>query len=206
VVFLPEPTGVDTTVIITSSNPAVAQIASGTVIVPAGSRIVPLEIITGPAGSATFTLESAGVKREFVVRVGTASAPAQTPVATASAIGVSVIPSPTGGRVVVRPGAPVSATLGVTLLGAARATPLTVMVTSGNPSIVAFGASSSITQTIEAGDRVIPIAMTTTGTEGAAVLTFEFDGVRQELLIVVGNPPASQVPAVVAPVIGVQVP
>jgi hypothetical protein len=37
------------------------------------------------------------------------------------------------------------------------------------------------------------------------VVTFEFEGERVELLVVVGSPPAGQLPPIVAPVVGVQV-
>ena len=59
------------------------------------------------------------------------------------------------------------------------------------------GATSDVT--INAGDQVLQLPIAISGTEGAALLTIEFDGQRRELLIIVGNPPASEIPAVTAP-------
>jgi hypothetical protein len=38
-----------------------------------------------------------------------------------------------------------------------------------------------------------------------ALLTFEFEGERRELLVIVGDPPASEIPVLTAPVVGVEV-
>jgi hypothetical protein len=58
---------------------------------------------------------------------------------------------------------------------------------------------------IAAGRVVLAIELVTTGTTGAAVLRFELDGVVQEVLVIVGNPPASQIPAVTAPAVGLTI-
>lgn len=207
IVFLPAPATAATTVNVTSSNPAITQVLSQTVVIAAGSRIAAVDIVTGTAGTATLTIETAdGLQREFAVQVDTAPVPSRTPVAAATAIGVSVVPSPSGGRLVATAGAPVTATVGVQLLSSARAGALPVTVTTSTPSIVSFGAASTVTLNLDAGSLVLPIGLATTGTEGAAILTFEFDGLRRELLFIVGNPPASQLPAVVSPVIGIRAP
>ena len=194
-------------VTITSNNPSVTQVTSSPIVIPAGSRIAAIGIVTGTAGTATLTLETAdGLRREFAVQVDTAPVPNRTPVAAAVPIGVSVVPASGGARLIAAAGAPVSATVGVQLLTSPRPGPLSVTVTTSNPSIVSFGASTTITLSLDAGSLVVPVGVTTGGTEGAAILAFEFEGGRSELLFIVGSPPASQLPAVVAPVIGVRVP
>jgi hypothetical protein len=80
-----------------------------------------------------------------------------------------------------------------------------VTVTSSNPGVVSVGSGASTTLVIPAGSVVVPTGVATVGAEGSSVLSFEFDGQRLDLLFVVGAPPASQLPAVVAPVIGVEV-
>jgi hypothetical protein len=203
VVLLPQPAAADTVVTVTSNNPSIAQVVNATVTIPAGGRVASIDVNTGTAGTATLTLETDGFRRDFAIVVDTAPAATNTPVSVAPAIGVSVVPAPGAGRVIAPAGAPITATLGVQLLPLAAATPTSVTITSGNPAIVSVG---SPLVTIDAGNRVAPVTISTSGTSGAAILTFEFDGVRRDMLIVVGDVPASQLPAVVSPVIGVRAP
>ena len=58
---------------------------------------------------------------------------------------------------------------------------------------------------IDAGAQVLNLQLSIVGTEGVSLLTFEFEGQRRELMVIVGNPPASGIPALTAPVVGVQV-
>ena len=62
-----------------------------------------------------------------------------------------------------------------------------------------------MTASIPAGSVSVPLDLLTTGTAGAALLRFEFDGLVRELLVIVGDLPASQLPAVTAPPVGVRV-
>ena len=120
-------------------------------------------------------------------------------------VGVTVMPNPSIGRVFGQLGTPSSATLGIPLLTAPAAAPVSVTVTSGNPAVASFAGSASTTITINIGDQVLQLPVSISGVAGATLLTIEFNGVRRELLIVVGNPSASEIPAVTAPVVGVQV-
>ncbi len=208
IVLLPAPAGANTNVNVVSNNSTVAQVVNPTVVIPAGGRVATIEVVTGAAGTARLTLESNGLTREFTILVGGSPAPSQTPVAAAPAVGISVVPDPASnsGRVIAPSGTPLTPTIGVQLLTTPRADAVSVTVTTSNPSVVSLGAGNSAVVTLDAGSLVLPVTFSTTGAEGAALLTFEFDGVRRELLVVVGNPPASQLPAVVAPVVGVQVP
>jgi len=201
--LLESPAAQDVVVSVFSSNPSVASVA-GPVTVRAGEVIAEIALQTGIAGTAVLRLEVGSVRREFVIVVSTDPSAPNTPPVVAAPAGAVVIPNPMTGRIFAPPGAPVVSALGITLLTAPRAAPLAVSVTSSNSSIVSFGAASTVTVEIAPGRTVADIVVTTTGVEGAAVLTFEFEGQRKELLIVVGNPPASQIPAVVAPVVGVR--
>jgi len=102
-------------------------------------------------------------------------------------------------------GSPSAATLGISLLDRPAAGSTTVTITSGNPDVVTVNGASTTTIDITAGDNVLQLPIFISGTEGAALLTLEFNGQRRELLIVVGNPPASAIPAVTAPIVGIRI-
>ncbi len=198
-VLLAAPAAAPVPVTVTSSDAAVVQVANSPVEIPIGSRVAPIALTSGAGGTATLTLTVNGQVQTFRVTVGAPTA--ETPVVAAPLVGVVVNPANNAvGRVVAPAGPAVSAGLGVQLLTTPATAPVFVTVTSSNPSVASAGAG-----TIGVGDRVVPVTITTTGAQGVAVLTFEFDGQRRELVVVVGNPAASELPAVVAPVIGVQV-
>ena len=102
-------------------------------------------------------------------------------------------------------GTATAATLGIPLLGASVATPTVVTVTSGNANVVTVNGSATTTLVVNAGERVLQLPVVVSGAEGAALVTLEFNGQRRELIIVVGNPPPSELPAVTAPVVGVRI-
>jgi hypothetical protein len=79
-----------------------------------------------------------------------------------------------------------------------RAGAVPVTITTSDSSIVTLGAGNTAQATLEAGSRVVPVTFTTTGTPGTAVLTFAFGGEVRQLLVVVGNPPASELPTIFA--------
>jgi hypothetical protein len=188
------------TVTVTSSDPTVAQPTTATVQIPIGSRVANIALSTGSSGSARLVLEFNGIRREFTVIVGFGPTPTSTAVISAAPVGLAIAGLPAVGRVIAPAGAPVSGILGVQLLTIPAASPVAVTVTSSDPLVATAAAG-----TIAAGDRVLPVSVSTTGTAGVAVLTFEFDGQRLQLLVVVGNPPASALPALSAPVIGLEV-
>ena len=199
-VLLPAPRASDTAVTVISSNPAVAQVLTPSVQIPAGSRVAQLQVSTGTTGTTRLVLEIDGQPQEYILFVGTPAA-TSTPVAPAAPVGVSIVPDPgasSGSRIVAPAGTVLTPSLGVQLLTTPRAGAVQVTVTTSDPSIVSVGAGTTAVLTLEAGSLVLPTTFTTLGIEGAAVLSFEFDGLLRELLIVVGNPPASQLPAVVA--------
>ena len=83
--------------------------------------------------------------------------------------------------------------------------PPTVTVTSSNASVVSFGTGATTTGTIFAGEQVLQLPLAISGTQGAALVTFEFNGERREVVVIVGTPSPSEIPAVTAPVVGVKV-
>jgi hypothetical protein len=102
-------------------------------------------------------------------------------------------------------GNPSAATLGIPLLDAAAIAATVVTITSSNPSVASVGGSATTVVQIEPGEQVLQLPISIAGVPGAALLTLEFNGTRRELVVVVGNPAASQIPAVTAPPVGVQV-
>jgi hypothetical protein len=198
------PVASDTFVTVTTSDPTVATV-TGPVVVHAGQQVADLDVSTGSGGTATLTIEAGGVRRELTLVVGSSPTPGTTPPIVAAPVGVTVMPNPSIGRVFGQLGAASAATLGIPLLGTPAATAKNVTVTSSNPSIANFGGNASTTLVINVGEQVLQLPISISGTQGAALLTIEFDGVRRELVIVVGNPSPSDIPAVTAPVVGVQV-
>ena len=207
VLFLSEARPTATQVSITSNRTDIASVSQATVSIAAGGLTVPLSLSTGAAGSATLTLRAGDIVREFEIVVGSAPTPSNAPVIAALPIGASVVPLPGTGRVAVTPGAPVVATLGVSVVTSAVASNRPVTVTTSNAAVVSLGGGgSSVTLVLPGNATVLLLGISTSGTIGAAVLTIEIDGVRRELLVVVGDVPASQLPAMTAPVVGVRVP
>jgi hypothetical protein len=109
------------------------------------------------------------------------------------------------GQVIAPEGVVSLPTLKIGLLTAPAAAPVQVTVSSRAPSLVSFGSGSSTTATIAQGEQTIDLPLAIAGTRGAALLFFEFDGQRREMLVVVGTPPNSQLPLVTSPVLGVEV-
>src|SRR5262249_15755392 len=117
----------------------------------------------------------------------------------------SVVPNGSIGRLIARPGTPTATTIGVPVLAAPASASTLVTVTSSNTDVVTLASGASTTVTVNAGERVVQLPIGITAAEGAALLPVDGSGVRRELLIVVGNPPASDIPALTAPIVGIRV-
>ncbi len=209
VVVLAAPATADTPVAITSSAPAIATAAS-LAIVRAGEQTVDLALSTGSAGRATLTLTVNGEALTLGVAVGIDASPGQVPHLFAKPVGLSLLAPPSIGRArtgeVFAPEGVVSLpTLKLPLLASAAAAPIQVTVTSGAPSLVSIGGLGSTTVTIAQGEQTIDLPLAIAGTRGAAQLVFEFEGQRRELLVIVGEPPTSQLPLLSSPVVGVEI-
>ena len=97
------------------------------------------------------------------------------------------------------------ATAGFSLLTAPAVAPIQVSATSGAASLVSIGGSASTTLTIAQGEQTIDLPLAISGARGAALLFFEFEGQRRELLVIVGEPSKSELPLLTAPVVGIQI-
>jgi hypothetical protein len=191
-----EPAASPTTVTVTSSDPAVASV-SQPVVVPAGERSAAVAIATGAPGSATLTFRAGGEVRELAVHVGTPPA-GSVPLAFARPAGVRVLPAvPVG---VLFEAVTTPRTLSVQLLAQPRSADTPVGVSTSDPNIAAVTAPI----TIPAGS-VSATFTVATGAEGVATLVFEAAGEKRELVVVVGNPPPSRRPVLVAPPVGVEI-
>jgi hypothetical protein len=198
------PADVDTPVTVTTTDPTVASVTAPA-LVRAGQMQADLTISSGAAGTATLTVDANGVRRELTIVSGNDPTPGTTPPIVAPPVGVGVIANPLLGRVIGQPGAARTATLGLPLLAAPVSAPTTVTVTTSNAAVVALGGGASTTVVIAAGEQVAPLPIDISGQEGAALLTIDVNGERRELLVIIGNPPASQIPALTAPVVGVRI-
>jgi hypothetical protein len=194
----------DTPVVVTSSDASVVSVTNGA-IVRTGEQVASLQIATGSGGTATLTIEAGGQRHEFTVVVGSDPTPRTTPPILAAPVGAVVLQNPSLGRVFGVPGTGSITTLGIPLLPVPLGVATSVAVTSSNPSVASLGGGATTTVTIAAGDQVLRVPVALAGSEGASVLTLEYNGQRRELLIIVGNPPAAQIPAVTAPVVGVRI-
>ena len=200
---LSAPAATDTPVTVTSSDPTVATLAAPAV-VPAGQQVVELSLSTGAGGRATLTIEASGARFELRVVVGS-DPTSNSPVIGAPPVGISVIAAPRPRPIIAPANVGSTPAIVVPLLAAPAAAPVQVVVTSSDAGVAAVGAGASVTLTIGVGAQVVNLPLSIAGAEGVAVLTFEFDGQRRQLVVVVGNPPASRIPALTSPVVGVEV-
>lgn len=201
---LSQPSAADTPVHVTSSDPAVVDISSPGVVL-AGEQVLSLTLLTGAAGRAVITIDAGGFRTALEILVGTEPDASSTPATTAPPVGVGVIVQAALGRVLAPANVTTTPRLVVPLLAAPASEPVEVVVTTTNPTVVGVGASPSIAATVPAGVQTLEIALSIPGVEGAAVITFEYEGQRRELLVTVGDPPASRIPVLAAPIVGVEI-
>jgi hypothetical protein len=196
------PVATDTLVTVTSSDPAIVSAASPAV-VPAGGQSVQLTLVTGGNGLATLTLEGGGLRRQLLIESGRDPTPRTSQPIVAAPVAFSLRPNGSAGGIVGPKDAVASATVTVPLLAAAAGGPTPVHVTSSNTQVALVAGGAAVDVVMNAGEQVVNLSLLTTGTEGAAVITFEFGGERRELLVIVGAP--TQIPAVTAPAVGVRI-
>jgi hypothetical protein len=190
-------------VTVTSSDPSIVSLAVPAV-VPAGQQVVELQLSTGAGGTATLTIEAAGARFAIDVVVGSNPTAASRFVA-GPPVGVAVRVAPSLGRIIAPANVGSTPAITVPLLSAPATAAVSVTVTTSDTSIAGIGTTATVSLTVDAGSQVLALPLSIPGTEGVALLTFDFEGQRRELLVIVGNPPASQLPAITAPVIGVEV-
>jgi hypothetical protein len=188
--------GAATPVTVTTSDANVASV-SGPVVVPAGARVATVTLVTGVAGSATLTFRAGSETRELTVIVGT-PAPGTEPPVIASPVGVVVIQQRLLGTVFSPIGGQPSVNLTVLSNPAGSATPVVVSTTDASV------ASVSGSPVVPVGSRVASLHIVT-GVQGVATLTLRAGAEVTQIVVVVGTPPASQMPLVTARIVGVEV-
>jgi hypothetical protein len=204
IAFLDAPAPADTLVTVTSSNPSVVAAASPA-LVRAGQQSVELTITTAGSGLATLTLEGGGARRQLIVEAGTAPAPGTTQPIVAPPVGFSLRPNVSAGALVGPKDVVTAASVVVTLLASPAGASTPVHVTSSNTQVALVAGGAAADVLLGAGEQAVMLPVVTTGTQGTAVLTFEFGGERRELLVIVGTPSASEIPAITAPPVGIKV-
>jgi hypothetical protein len=88
----------------------------------------------------------------------------------------------------------------VTLLSSPAASPTPVTVTTSDPTV----ASVSGTTVVAIGARTVALNLVT-GIEGVATLTLRAGGGVAQIVVVVGTPPATLIPVIMAPIVGIEV-
>jgi hypothetical protein len=192
--LLAAPAPGDTPVTVTSSNPAVAEVLDP-VTIPAGARTAMFTVTAGTAGTAELILRGGGEGRVLTVIVGVPPAGSLPPI-VAAPVGVVLRPLPSAGQAIIPPGQ--SATLTLTLLAAPAPGDTPVTVTSSNPAV----AEVLDPVTIPAGARTAMFTVTA-GTAGTAELILRGGGEGRVLTVIVGVPPAGNLPPIVAAPVGV---
>lgn len=201
---LDAPAAADTPVSVVSSDSNVATM-QGPALVPAGQQTVELSLATGSGGRAFLVLEADGRRYSLEIIVGSAPSAGSSPALVAPPVGTSVIAAPSLGRVIAPANIASAPTLVVSLLSDPAPSPVTVTIRSADPAIASPSGGSPSVLVIPAGQQTIDLPLSIAGTQGSAVITFEFAGARRELLVVVGTPAADRLPALFAPVAGVEI-
>jgi hypothetical protein len=194
-VLLAAPAAAATPVVVSSSAAAVASVGGSLTIAP-GQQSVTVDVLTGGAGTATLTFRAGGELRQLTVVVGTPAA-GDTPITFARPAGVAVLAAPVAG--VIFSARTAQRTLTAPLLTAPRSGSTVVTISSSDPSIAIVTEAVAI----PAGQQSATFTVAT-GLEGVATLTLDAGGEKRQLVVVVGTPPASRIPTIVAPVVGVE--
>jgi hypothetical protein len=193
--LLAAPAAAATTVSVSSSNGDVASV-SGDVVIAAGATTAQVTIATGINGTATLSFRAGAEVREVTVVVGP-PAPGTVPLVFARPVGVVLIPQRQLGSVFSAIGGQPS--LNVMLLSSVAASPTPVSVTSSDPNV----ASVSDGIVIPAGASVAAINIQT-GIQGVATLTLRAGSDVAQIDVIVGTPPVSRLPLILAPIVGVE--
>jgi hypothetical protein len=189
------PVAANTPVTVTSSDPGIAAVLDP-VTIATGARVANVRIVTGAQGTATLTFQAGGEGRQLTIVVGTPEAGTEPPV-IASPVGVVLSDERRLGTVFT--GAGGHPNLNVTALSAAATSATVVTVSSSNPNI----ASVQEPVVVPAGSRIAAINILP-GIDGVATLTLRAGNDVAQILVVVGPPPASLLPLITAPIVGVE--
>ncbi len=185
-----------TPVTVSTSDANVASV-SGSVAIAAGARTASVTIVTGVQGTATLTFRAGTETRQLTIVVGT-PAPGTEPPVIAGPVGIVLLQQRVLGTVFTSAGG--QPNVNVTLLSNPASTPTAVAVSTTDPNV----ASVSGTPVVAAGGRTVALHVVT-GAQGVATLTLRAGSDLAQIVVVVGTPPASLLPLVTAPIVGVEV-
>ena len=192
VVLLSTPAQTPTTVLISSSDPAVATATSGPI--AAGSQTATLTITTGQVGTTTLTVRAGGETRTVQVVVGAAS-PFVVPYLFARPTGVSILSPPSAGAVISL--ASRQSALALALLASPATAQTPVTVTSSNPAVATATAAA-----ISAGSQTSQVTVTAVA-DGVATIVLRAGTETRALTVVVGTPAPNTMPLISARPVGV---
>jgi hypothetical protein len=168
-----------------------------TVLIPAGSRLLDLQVRGLDNGVALLTLRFADEVRVIELLVGTA-AEGRLPTVLAPPVGVEMFPPRTSGQVPLALGE--SRVVQVPLLGAPTQAPVTVNIDADAPGIVAAPAMVEI----PVGSRNAALVLSGLD-DGRARLTLRYGDQARSLEVAVGTAAPDLLPPVLAPGVGVDV-
>ena len=195
-VLLSDPAPAPITVTITTGDPGIARVDQE-VVVPAGERTAIVPITMGSDSFTTLRFRAGSEVRELRLHVGT-PAGENGPLTLASPVGVRLLPAPAVG--ILFAGTTVQRTIVVPVLPEPAAADTAVAISSSHPNV----ASVLDTVTIPAGAQSATFTVAT-GMQGVATLWLDAGGEKRQLVVVVGTPPASAMPLIVAPIVRVEV-
>ena len=195
-VLLSDPAPTPVTVTITTGDAGIARVDQE-VVVPAGERTAIVPITMGSDSFTTLRFRAGAEVRELTLHVGT-PAGGNSPLTLAPPVGVRVLPAPSIG--ILFAGTTVQRTVVVPVLPAPAAADTLVAISSSHPNV----ASVLDTVTIPAGAQSATFTIAT-GMQGVATLWLDAGGEKRQLVVVVGTPPASAMPVIVAPIVRVEV-
>jgi hypothetical protein len=190
------PAAQEISVNVTSSNIAVANVTDP-VVIPAGAREAAVILNTYQTGEATLYFDAGTESRGLKVIVGLPPAD-KVPPTLALPVGVAVIPSYSSGQVIV--GESEQQIFSVQLLFSPAPVDTPVSVTSSNTAV----ADVTAPVVIPAGAKNASVTLNT-GQAGEATLTLDAGDEVRKLRVIVGLPPADQIPPTLAHPVGVQV-
>jgi hypothetical protein len=195
--LLASPAAADTQMVVTSSNPAIANV-TGPVSILAGTRVAALTLVTGQTGEAVLVLRAGPEVRQLTVFVGEPPT-LRLPLALAASVGLAVLPPLPVGQVIV-PTVGSQPPLTVRLLSNPAPQAMPVTVRSSNPDV----ADVVRPVTVPTGSQVAELTLVTREV-GKATVTLQTDTEVFGLTIFVETSPEGQLLPIIAPTVGVEV-
>ena len=188
-------TAADVPVTVESSNPAVATAIGAPI--PAGAQTAAIIVTAHSHGTAILTVRAGSQVRSLTIVVGAPSAGTAPPYAAARPVGLRTTALP-GSPGVFAPSA-ATRSLQVRVLRAPAAANRSISIASSDPAVVQVEGPSHVM----AGEQTVEIVLRT-GAAGRAHLTFDVDGERSSIEILVDEAPSAAAPLAAAAPVGVR--